>query len=188
MPGTARRPGQRVHLSRGLEGRPAKQVALHQPDAFVIEEVTLAAGFHPFGQYLDAEFAAHAQHAACHGPAWTAAVDVAHQSHVDLDDDGLEVGQQVQPRIADTDIVNGGQQAHALVLAKDLCKALAVAYHLALGGLEHDAFDRESVGSRRRQRGADAHLGPVDGVGPEVVRQPGLHVDPGCTLDPRFGS
>jgi hypothetical protein len=110
-------------------------------------------------------------------------VDAAHEAHVELDEVGLEVGEQVQAGVAGADVVDCRQEADAPVLAQDLRQPLAVVDLFAFDRLEDDALDREAVRARRVQRGADAQLGRVYGVGQEGDRQPAGQVQRGSGLD-----
>ena len=73
-----------------------------------------------------------------------AGVDVAHQVHVDLEEVGLELGEQVQAGIAGAEIVDRGDEAPAPVLADDALDVADVLDLLPLGELEHDVFAREA--------------------------------------------
>ena len=64
-------------------------------------------GLDAFADDLDAQFLAHRNGAADDGLAWAALVDAADQVHVQLDDVRLEVGQQVEPGKARTEVVEG---------------------------------------------------------------------------------
>ena len=120
--------------------------------------------------------------------AWGAAgVDVAHQFHVELDDVGLKLREQVQSSIACAEVIDRRQEPDAFVLSQDLCKPLAVVDVLAFDRLEDDLVDRKTVGFCGGQGGADAQLRLVDGVWHEVDGQHRLHVEMGGRLD-RFGT
>ena len=98
-------------------------------------------------------------------------VDAAHQVHVDLDEVGLEFGEQVQPGIAGAEIVDRGQEALAAVLGDDALDVADVLDLLALGELEHDVVAREAgrLGGGERRAQAGGRL--VDGVRQEIDRE-----------------
>jgi len=99
-----------------------------------------------------------------------AGVNTAHQRHVELNDVGLEVGQQVQARIACAEIVDRGQEAGALVFGQDAAQPLAVFNGFALGCLEEEAFDRNVVLPCGLERRTGAQLRLVDRIGQEIDR------------------
>ena len=112
------RSGLWIDLVQGLESRAAEQAALHQRHALVDEEIALIGGLDAFDEHRHAEFAAHGQDAVRDGLAGAAGVDAARQLHVELDDVGLEVAEQIQTCVTGAEIVNRTQEADAIVFAQ----------------------------------------------------------------------
>ena len=129
------------------------------------------------------QYPAHAENPLHDGLAHRVGIDAPHQRHVQLDDVGLELGQQVEPGIAGAEVVDGGHEFLPLVLVDDLLQVGLVHQLLAFGDLEDDPLGGKAEAPRRRQGGADAGGRPVDRVGQEIDAQPAGHTQPGGQLD-----
>ena len=127
--------------------------------AGVVEEVALAGGLDALGDDLHAGIVA--DPSMPRTIAWRVlqVVDAADQRHVELDQVRLEIREQREPGVAGAEIVDGGEEAAALVLPKDLGEPGAVFDPLALGHLEDDLLEREVVDARGLERSADAASG-----------------------------
>ncbi len=141
----------RYVLHAVLEQGPRQQVALHQADAQVLQAAVFVFGFHPFGNQADVQFAADVGHAADDHLTGSPLLDIAHQCHVQLDDVGLEISQQVQARITGTKVINRGEKADALVFTEDLGQPFAVCNLFAFHCFKHDVLDGKTKLARRLQ-------------------------------------
>lgn len=103
-------------------------------NARIEQEITLCRGLDAFGDHLDAHLVAQADQMLDDGLAGRVLVDLPDQIHIDLDQVRLEIRQQLQPRIAGPEIVDGGLEAAALVLAKNLRKPGSILDTLAFRG------------------------------------------------------
>ncbi len=163
----------RMHRERRqrLEGRLGEVVALEQGDARRLQRRELGRRLDAFGQHRDVELAGDEQGRREDRLAGAAGVDAAHEMHVDLDQVGLEIGEQAQSGIAGAEIVEGRDEAHLAVLGDDVLQMRDIGHLLALGELEHDRGQREAALAGGRKGCAQAGGRLVNGVGQEVDRQ-----------------
>src|SRR5690606_6415416 len=153
------------------EGGTGEQVTLEQVNPHALQLAQLAVGFDALGDHLDIQHAAHAENALNDGLAYRIGVDAAHQRHVQFDDVRLELGQQVEPRIAGANVVDGGLEFLPLVLVDDVLQVLLVHQLFAFGDLEDDLLGGEAKPPRSGQGGADAIGGLVHRIRQEVDTQ-----------------
>jgi hypothetical protein len=175
-----------LHGRQGHEGRAGEVEALDVADPHVAQHGQLVPGFDPFRNDLHLQRAQQAHEALHDQAARAVAVKAADQLHVDLDEIGLEVGQDAKPRVARPEVVQGRLEAERLVGADDALDVLGIADALVFRELEDDPVRREAGGAGGFQREADAGFGLVDGVRQEVDGQEGrraLQPEPRRALD-----
>src|SRR5690606_28807275 len=94
--GSFARPAKGLGRGRTAKQRFADEVALDEGNAEVVQARELFGGFHAFGNNAHVQFFTQAGNGAHNRLPRLAGVDVAHQAHVDLENVGLKIGQQVQ--------------------------------------------------------------------------------------------
>src|SRR5471032_247096 len=169
------RPGVRWNLGQGFECRPGEPVTLHQKYSAVGQEVALAGTFDAFGNDSNAQLLTDCDNPLDDYLTDTILVDIANQRHVEFDQVRLEIGQQVQPRIAGTEIVDGGLEAEFAVFTQNIGQMAIVIYVLAFQRFKNQLVQRKVVRAGRLQRAANTQLGPVNRIGHEIDRKMGLH-------------
>ncbi len=110
-------------------------------------------------------------------------VDAAQQVHIEFDDVGMKIGQQVEAQVTGAKVIDRRFEAEGLIVIDDAAKMLAILHLLHLGQLEHDLLDREEVLAGRLQGGANAALRAVDRIGQKVDAQHAPHIEPGGQRD-----
>ena len=148
---------------------------MHQPDPHAAQAPALVRSLHPFGNDLDGKLLADPRDPAHNRLSRLALVNMAHQCHVELDDIGLKIGQQVQPCKPGAEVIDRRQKADALVLAQYLSQPFAVVNAFTLYRLENNTVYGEAMMTRSLERGADADLRAVNCIRHEIDRQLGLH-------------
>ena len=123
-------PRRRIELTHALKHRPTTEIPLHQPDAGLDKKVPLACALYALGDDLDAQVIADAHQAADNGLSSSAGIHTANQPHVDLDEIRLEISEEGQACIAGAEIIDGGEEAAALVFTQNL---RAIVYAAAIG-------------------------------------------------------
>jgi hypothetical protein len=141
---------------------------LKEVDAGGVQNGELGRRLDPFGQNPNTEIAGYPDNAGQDDLTGRTLVNVADQIHVDLDQVGLEFGEEVQTGVAGTEIVDSRDEALPLVLADNPLDVAHVIDLFPLGELEHDVLTGKVGLSRGRQRGPQAGGRLIDGVGHEV--------------------
>ena len=103
-------------------------------------------------------------------------VDPANQLHVQLEQVGLEVGEQVEAGIAGAEVVDGGAKALLAIGAEDADQMIDIQYLLLLGDLEDDLVECQVAAFGRFQRGAYAGFRAIHRVGHEVDGNQGRYL------------
>ena len=151
-------------------------IALHERDPEPAQGIALRRGLDTLGQNGDPEGAGDRDDARDDRVPSRIRIDAAHELHVDLDEIGPEIRQQVEPREAGAEIVEGRQEALLAIGGHDPLHMLDVLEPLLFGELEHDAPVGEVHAPCGLQRGADAGIRLVDRVRHEIDRQAGIAV------------
>ncbi|MPN60815.1 hypothetical protein SDC9_208547 [bioreactor metagenome] len=87
----------------------------------------------------------------------------------------MEIGQQVQPRIARAEIVDGSFEAEFAVFTQNIRQMAMVIYVFAFQCLENQLVKRKIVRAGGLQGAANAQLGSIHRVGHEIDGKTGLH-------------
>lgn len=179
--GLARDLRQHLHL------RSREVVPLQQVNAQIAQAQRFLARLDALGDYGDAELGAHARDRVRDEAPYAVLVNVARQSHVDLDDVRLELREQIQPRMAGPEIIDRRAHAVAFVFGEDRHQMVRVARGLILGDFEDDLLLGEAGARGRFERGADAGGRLVDRIGQKVDAEQAAHLQlsgQGDRLDP----
>ncbi len=151
-------------------------------DILFAQECQLGFGFDPFGDDFDAQGGADPKDAAYDRLLYHVLVDITDQRHVQLDDVRLELGQQIQPRIACTEIVDGGFEALAFVLGNDAFEMILVDHLLVFGNFKNQPLHREVEALCRFQGSANAGRRLIHRVGQKIDADKAGDVQPGSQL------
>src|SRR5690606_16509452 len=103
-------------------------------------------------------------------------IQIANQVHIQLDNAGLKIHQQVEPGVACAKVVDGGDKTPIAILGKNALKVIRVQHWLGFTDLEHDFFAGEIVGCCCFQSGANTSLRTIHGIRQKVDAQHGIHL------------
>lgn len=141
---------------------------LHQLDPQIRDGRQFGRGLDALGDDRDVQFATDMHPILRDGRTQAVRVEAARPRHVELDDVGLEVGEQLQSRVAGAEVVDCRVEAALLGLGEDPLEMGFFRDPLALGDIEDDAVNRKVEKLRRFKGGADPGLWLVDGTRQEV--------------------
>lgn len=115
-----------IYFRQGFEAGAGEQVALHQADTHLPQTGHLFAGLDPLRQRDDLQLRKQRQTVAHYGLPGRVLVDAAQQVHIEFDDVGVKIGQQVEARVTGAKVIDRRFEAEGLIVIDDAAKMLAV--------------------------------------------------------------
>src|SRR3990167_540099 len=122
------RPGLRCYLGQRFECRLGEPVTLHQKYSTVRQEIPFSGAFDAFGDDCNVQLRTHCDNPSDDRLTNTVAIDIADQCHVEFDQVRLEISQQIEPRVARAEIVDGGLEAEFPVFTQNISQMAIVIY------------------------------------------------------------
>src|ERR1700710_1819535 len=148
------------------------------------KKISLAARFNTLGYHADSQVYADGDHAANDSLPDGVGIDITYKFHVELDVIRLEIHEQGQPGIAGAEIVDGSLETELLVRLEDVDQVRPADDVFTLDRFEDDTRDWKSVLFRSGERAANTRFRPIHGVGHEIDRKQGIHLN-ACGLSNR---
>lgn len=137
---------------------------MHVAHAHFPKHPVFLEGLDPFRDDNDAQSIEHRHQAFDDHSTRQTAVDAANQFHVELDDVRLKSGQQGEPGMPRTKIVQRGRKPHPAVRIDDVRDMHGILHLLVLGEFEDKSIGRKRDRRRRLQRQLDAGDWRIDRV------------------------